>query len=116
MEAAILAAISTVLTVIETILPTLTAGSTAGSVVVALVSLLEKWVPIITSELPSAVALFDSIKGAIAALAANPATPAEQLATLQQLDAQVDAAFEAAAALVDPDAAVPSTTSATTGA
>lgn len=103
MEAAILAAISTILTTIETVLPVVS-GGTASTVIVSLVGVLEKWVPIVVAELPSAENLFNSIKGAIAALSANPATPAEQLATLQQLDAQVDTAFEAAATAVDPSA------------
>lgn len=102
MEAAIVTAISTILSVIETVLPVVS-GGTSSTVIVSLVTMLEKWVPIVISEMPSAVNLFNSIKGAIAALSTNAATPAEQLATLQQLDAQVDTAFEAAAAAVDPD-------------
>lgn len=103
MEAAILAAISTILSVIETVLPAV-GGGASSTVIVALVAMLERWVPIVVAELPTATNLFDSLRGAIAALSANAATPTEQLATLQQLDAQVDTAFEAAAAAVDPDA------------
>jgi hypothetical protein len=103
METAILAAISTILGVIETVLPAVS-GATSSTVIVSLVGMLEKWVPIVLAEMPSAVTLFDSIKGAIAALSANPATPAAQLQTLQQLDAQVDTGFETAAGAVDPDA------------
>lgn len=103
MEAAILAAVTTILTTIETVLPVVS-GATSSTVIISLVTLLEKWVPIVVALMPSATNLFNSIKGAIAALSANPDTPAQQLATLQQLDAQVDTAFEAAAAAVDPDA------------
>ena len=103
MEAAILAAISTILTTIETVLP-LVSGSASSTVIVSLVGVLEKWVPIVAAEMPTAVNLFKSIKNAIAALSSNPDTPAVQLQTLQQLDAQVDTAFEAAASAVDPDA------------
>jgi hypothetical protein len=108
METAILAAISTILGVIETVLPVIS-GGTASTVIVNLVALLEKWIPIVVAEMPSATNIFNSIKGAIAALSANPDTPAVQLQTLQQLDAQVDTAFESAAGAVDPDA--PATTS-----
>lgn len=97
MEAAILAAISTILGVIETVLPVIGTSTAATGVVASLVTMLEKWVPIVIAELPSATTLFDSIKGAIAALSANPAATSDQLATLQQLDAQVDTAFEAIA-------------------
>ena len=106
METAILAAISTILSVIETVLPVISGGATS-TVIISLVTLLEKWVPIVIAEMPSAINLFNSIKGAIAALSSNPATPADQLATLQQLDAQVDTAFEAAAGAVDPDLSPP---------
>lgn len=102
MESAIIAAITTLLTVVQTVLP-LVSGSTSSTVIVSVVTALEKWVPIVVAELPSASALFTAIKNAIAALSANPATPADQLATLQQLDAQVDTAFEAIAAQTDPD-------------
>lgn len=105
MEAAILAAIGTILTTIETVLPVIAGTSATTSVIVSLVTMLEKWVPIVIAEMPSAVNLFNSIKGAIAALSSNPATPQEQLPTLQQLDVKVDDAFEAAATAVDPDAA-----------
>lgn len=103
METAILAAISTILGVIETVLPVVS-GGTSSTVIISLVTMLEKWIPIVVAEMPSATAIFNSIKGAIAALSANPATPAEQLQTLQQVDAQVDTAFETAAASVDPAA------------
>lgn len=47
--------------------------------------------------------LVPAVKNIIAALSANPATTAEQLDRLQQLDAQVDAAFEAAAAAAEAE-------------
>lgn len=106
MEAAILAAIATILTTIETVLP-IVSGATSSTVIIALVGVLEKWVPIVIAEMPAAINLFQSIRNAIAALKVNPDTPAEQLQTLQQLDAQVDTGFEGAAAAVDPDAPAP---------
>ncbi len=110
MESAIVSAISVLLSVVETVLPTIS-GATSSTLIISVVGALEKWVPLIIALFPSATSLFTSIKNMIAALSSNPATPAEQLATLQQLDAQVDTAFEAIAAQEDPDAtpAVPVT-------
>lgn len=103
MESGIIAAITALLTVVETVLP-MVSGATSSTVIISVVVALEKWVPIVITLFPSATTMFQSIKNMIAALSSNPATPAEQLATLQQLDAVVDTAFEAIATQVDPDA------------
>jgi len=103
MESAIVAAITTLLQVVQVVLPTIS-GATSSAVIISVVAALEKWIPIVIALFPSATTLFQSIKNIIASLSANPDTPAQQLATLQQLDAQVDTAFEAAAKDVDPDA------------
>lgn len=102
MESAIVAAITTLLTVVQTVLPTIS-GATSSTVIISVVTALEKWVPLVIALFPSATSLFQSVKNIIASLSANPDTPAQQLATLQQLDAQVDTAFEAIAAKTDPD-------------
>lgn len=102
MESAIVAAITTLLTVVQTVLPTIS-GATSSTVIISVVTALEKWVPLVIALFPSATSLFQSVKNIIASLSANPATPAQQLSTLQQLDAQVDTAFEAIAAKADPD-------------
>lgn len=104
MESAIVAAITTLLTVVETVLPTIS-GATSSAVIISVVAALEKWLPLIIALFPSATSLFQSVKNIMASLSSNPATPAAQLATLQQLDAQVDTAFEAIAVQEDPDAA-----------
>lgn len=104
-----MAAITALLTVVQVVLPTLTATSGSAPAIIAIVAALQKWIPLIVAMFPQATALFQSIKGIIAALSANPATPAEQLATLQQLDAQVDTAFEAIAVQEDPDAPIAKT-------
>lgn len=104
MEAAILAALTAMLTTVEAVLPAVGAN-VASPVIIAIVTALEKWVPVIIALFPSAQNLYQSVKNIIASLSSNPATPAAQLQTLQQLDAQVDVAFEAAAKAVDPDAA-----------
>jgi len=104
MESAIVLAVTTLLQVVETVLPVVS-GATSSTIIISVVAALEKWIPIIVALFPNATTLFQSIKNMIAALSANPATPAVQLATLQQLDAQVDTAFENIALQEDPDAA-----------
>jgi hypothetical protein len=103
MESAIFAALTTMLQVVEAVLPTVGA-STSAPIILSIVAALEKWVPVIITLFPTATNLYTAVKNIIAGLSANPDTSAAQLATLQQLDAQVDTAFEAAAKDVDPDA------------
>jgi hypothetical protein len=93
------AALTAVLALIEQILPLL--GSSQANLIASIIDALVKWLPLIIQEVS---ALYTPVKNIIEALSANPATTADQLATLQQLDAQVDTAFEAIAAQVDPDA------------
>ena len=84
-----------VLALITALLPQLgVTGANAdliGKIIAALVAL----IPTVIQE---AKDLLPAVKNIIAALSANPATTADQLAALDALDAQVDAAFEAAAA------------------
>jgi hypothetical protein len=65
-----------------------------NSIIATLIAL----IPAITQEV---AILTPMVKNIIAALQADPATTAAQLETLQTLDAQCDAAFEAAAVDVD---------------
>lgn len=92
-----------VLSGISQILPLLLGSKNADttSAINGVINIIEKLMPLIVDEIS---AVYQSTKNIIAALSANPATTAEQAATLAQFDAQVDAAFEAAAADVDPDA------------
>ena len=92
---AILAALESILPALESISPTAIAN---------IVSLLEKILPLVGNFIPT---VYAAIKNIISALSANPSTPIEQLSALEQLDAQVDAAFEAAAKDVDPDGTPP---------
>ena len=70
-------------------------STSAGSTVIAVINALVQIIPVVVQEATDLVA---PIKNVIAALSANPAATADQLATLAALDAQVDAAFENAAA------------------
>jgi len=101
MEAALMAGVSAILTVVEGLLPVIGTTAATSSTIASIVAMLAKWVPLIVSELPSATTLIAAIQNIIAGLGVNPATTPEQLATLQQLDAQCDTAFEAAVA-ADP--------------
>ncbi len=115
MESAIVLAITTLLQVVETVLPAVS-GATSSTIIISVIAALEKWIPIIVALFPNATTLFQSIKNMIGALSSNPDTPAQQLATLQQLDAQVDTAFEAIALQEDPDAPAAPTVSSTSAA
>ena len=89
-----------ILGMLEAILPNLVSSGSANvidTIIKSLITLL----PFIVQEISS---LVQPVKNIIAALSANPATTEDQLAQLQALDANVDAAFEAAAK--DTDAGI----------
>jgi len=86
------AIIQTFLTLIEALLPSL--GADTAIVETILTSLIQL-VPMISQEVATAL---PAVKNIIAALSANPAATADQLATLATLDKQVDDAFEASVA------------------
>lgn len=82
--------ITAILTLLQTIVPTLTSGGQVATIINALIEI----VPLVAKEFSDVLPM---IKNIIAALQANAETNAEQLAQLSALDAQCDAAFEAAA-------------------
>ena len=90
-------AITAILALIEQLLPAILSASNA-SLIASIINALSGMLPFIVTEIQ---ALAGPVKNIIAALSANPATTAAQLAQLQVLDAQVDAAFEQAAASTD---------------
>jgi hypothetical protein len=90
-------ALTTLLSLISNLLPLLTSSANAN-LIGSIISTLEQFLPFIVDEISS---LYQPVKNIIAALSANPATTAAQLATLQALDTQADAAFDAAAASTD---------------
>lgn len=85
------AIVTTLLALVQQLLPVITTSATVQNIVNALVAIL----PAIVQEAEDLVPV---VKNIIAALSANPAATADQLATLQALDAQCDAAFDTAAA------------------
>ena len=88
--------VTAVISLLGQLIPLIGGNSTLISTII---NTLIAIIPEIVTEVET---LIPPIKNIIAALSANPATTAEQMATLQDLDAKCDAAFEAAA--VDPDA------------
>lgn len=91
------AAITALLGMIGQLLPLIT--STANATVIdSIIETLTGFLPYIVQEIES---LYQPVKNIIAALSATPATNAAQAAQLATLDAQVDAAFDAAAGPTD---------------
>ena len=96
--------VTTVITLIQTVLPLL-GGATAGApAIAAVIGTLEKFMPLIVQFVGAVPTLYTGVKNIISALKSDPSTLPDQLKALQAFDVQVDAAFEAAAADVDPDA------------
>jgi hypothetical protein len=81
-------AIAAVLALIEDILPLVSSSKT----VTVILNTLAEILPAIVAE---AADLVQPVKNIIAALTANDAATADQLAALKAMDAQADAAFDA---------------------
>ena len=103
------AIISAVLSMMTALLPLITSSGNA-TMIESIVATLTNIMPNIIAEAES---LIPAVKNIIAALQANPATTDSQLASLQTLDQQADAAFEAAAASTDADVAAATPAAAT---
>ncbi|HXP63984.1 MAG TPA: hypothetical protein VN815_00800 [Steroidobacteraceae bacterium] len=91
------AALSALLGLIGQLIPLITSSANA-TLIDSIINTLEGFLPFIIQEVE---ALYQPVKNIIAALSANPATTASQLAALQAQEAQIDAAFDAAAASTD---------------
>ena len=93
------AIVSSILAVLASVLPLVQTSASVAKVIEALIQILPIAVQV-------AQDLVTPIKNIIDTLKQNPATNAEQLATLKALDEKVDAEFEAAAtAAIAEDAA-----------
>ena len=90
-------ALQAMLGMITNLIPLLTSAANA-TLIDSIISTLSGFLPFIVDEVE---ALYQPVKNIIAALSATPATNAAQAAQLATLDAQVDAAFAAAAADTD---------------
>ncbi len=82
--------IQAVLLILQTVSPALSNSQQVQGIITALVQI----IPVLVKEFQDLVPM---VKNIIAALSENPATTDQQLATLKELDAKVDADFEAAA-------------------
>jgi len=94
-------AILAVLAVIEQFLPLLTTSTATVTMVETIVTALTQLMPFIVDEIGT---VYTAVKNIIAQLQNSGAPTADQLAALQSLDAQVDAAWIAVQSKIDPDA------------
>lgn len=84
------AIIPAILALLQSIIPSLSSASAIGSIITTLTNI----IPVIVKEVQDVVPM---VKNIIAALKSNDAVTPEQLDQLATLDANCDAAFEAAA-------------------
>ena len=94
-------AILAVLSVIESFIPLLNTSAATATMMSNIVNALTQLLPFIVNEIST---VYTSVKNIISLLqnSGGPMTP-DQQATLQQLDAQVDSAWIAVQAQIDPD-------------
>lgn len=90
--------IAPILAMVEAFLPLLGTSAATTTLITTIINALSGMLPFIIEGVEE---LAGPVKNIIAALSANPATNAAQLATLQTLDKQVDDAFDAAASDTD---------------
>jgi|SRR6185312_1091885 len=96
-----------VLSMIESFLPLLGTTSATASTLTSIISALTALMPYIVNEVST---VYAAVKNIITQLQNSGAPTAEQLAALQSLDAQVDSAWAAVQAQIDPDAGIASNT------
>lgn len=96
-----------VLAMIEQILPMIGSTSTTVTMIESVINALTQLMPFIVNEVST---VYTAVKNIITQLSNSGAPTPDQLAALQSLDAQVDAAWVTAQASIDPDAGVAPTT------
>ncbi len=84
----------TILAAVLSLLQTVAPALSSSSVIQSVINILTQILPVAIKEVQDVT---PAIKNIIAALSTNPATTADQLATLKALDTLTDANFEAAA-------------------
>ena len=85
------AILTTILALIEQLVP----ASTSAALIEKIIAVLIQLIPVIVQEYKDLLPIVQNI---ITALKSDPSTTAQQLATLEELEVQYDADFEAAAA------------------
>jgi hypothetical protein len=92
-----------VLAMIEQILPLVGTSSATVTMIESIIGALTQLLPYIINEIGT---VYTAVKNIIAQLQNTGAPTADQLAALQSLDAQVDAAWTQVQAQIDPDAGI----------
>lgn len=90
-----------VLSVIEQFLPLVGTSSVTITLIDSIINALTQLMPYIVNEIST---VYTAVKNIIAQLQNSGAPTADQLAALQSLDAQVDAAWVQVQSQIDPDA------------
>jgi phage-related protein len=93
--------IPSILSLIGQILPLIGTGASATSAIGGVISTITQILPL---AVDGAQTIIPAIKNVLSAVSAHPATTADQLTTVQALDAQCDTAFDAAMAAFDSGA------------
>lgn len=93
--------ILSVLTVIEQFIPLLGTSSATATMIDNIINALTQLLPYIVNEIST---VYQSVKNIIALLNTNGALTTDQQNALQQLDTQVDTAWNNLQASIDPDA------------
>lgn len=97
----IITAVGGVISLINTVLPLIPKGSSGSTAMGTVVDTIIKLEPLVTDQVGT---LYTGIKNIIASVGAHPATTADQMAALRAFDKQVDDAWNAIEAQLDPDA------------
>jgi len=97
------AILTTILALIEQLVP----ANTSAALIEKIIAVLIQLIPVIVQEYKDLLPIVQNI---ITALKSDPSTTAQQLATLEELEVQYDADFEAAAAAAQAEDAGPATT------
>lgn len=93
-------AILAVLAVIESFIPLLGTSAATATAIVNIIDALTKLLPFIIAEVST---VYASVKNIISLLQSSGQVTPDQTTALQQLDAQVDAAWAAVLPQIDPD-------------
>lgn len=96
--------VTAIIAMIEQFLPLLGTSAATVTMVDGIINALSKILPLIAEFVP---VVYNSVKNIIIALKNDPATTKAQWDVLDAIDAQLDAANDAAIAAVDPDAPKP---------
>lgn len=98
----IVTAVGGVLSLINTVLPLIhPTAPGASDKIGAVVDTLTKIAPLVTDQIGT---VYTGVKNIIASVGSHPAATADQLASLKAFDKQVDDAWNAIEAKLDPDA------------